>query len=89
MLLKNVKYTWAKYGRYITGTENRVPNADWCCQACGEQQPYDIDPFLFQKEKNEYLRICSLCQRQVVVHAIINFDRLIRICRHRILTDKI
>lgn len=77
--LKNIKFSWTKWGRTNTGTEKRDPV--WFCQSCNQQQPDGIDPFLFKIGDNEYIRICHSCQNNKVTLEITTLTALIIVCR--------
>lgn len=87
--IRTIKHTFTKWGRTVTGTEKRLYNKPWTCQACASEIPYEIDPYLFQIGENEYIRICHICQKKVLDHNIKNLARLIRICRLNIFDIKL
>lgn len=77
--IKKIKQSWTRYGGADKGLLSRTP--EWVCQACGEQQPQGIDPYLFPIALREVVRICPLCQSIVSRDGIENFSELINLVR--------
>lgn len=79
MEIKNLKFSWSKWGRVTTGLEIEGRPKDWHCQVCGEHQPFGIEAFLFSIADKEFLRICSICQHVRVIRMVSRFHRLKRL----------
>ena len=75
---------WTKYGGPSLGMRKEKIVGRWCCQACGEEVPAELKPFLFKIYKNEFLRLCNNCmslatQQQGI--SIIRFEKVLEIVR--------
>lgn len=74
MLPTNVKnidkqrWGWTKYGPNNFGYGMVREEGEWYCQCCGAFQPEGMAQYLFpmDKEKKDYLRVCSICKHKQI-----------------------
>jgi len=59
--LNKQKYGWSKWGGPNMGLVQKNLTETWFCQACCEEQPDDLSPYMFEFVEREYVRICSKC----------------------------
>lgn len=52
---------WSKYGGAIGGLVKEKIKDDWWCQTCGEKQPKEFKPFLFEYYPGDFIRLCNPC----------------------------
>lgn len=57
---------WSKYGgkrHSIAYNQHGLSEVDdqWACQSCGQRQPHDLSPYLYEYPEAEYIRVCSVC----------------------------
>lgn len=69
--LNKAKYGWSKWGGANYGLVQKNLTNEWSCQACGQTQPDELTPYMFEFVEREYVRICSKCH-----HIRIKFDIL-------------
>lgn len=76
---------WTKYGGAVHGLKKEKIVDEWNCQICGDTQPVELKPFLFELYPGDYIRICNRCQHQVIKNKsqnnTITFRRVIKIVR--------
>lgn len=77
--IKNLKKSWSKWGGINLGIDKIEGN--WYCQACNEEQPEAIEPFLFPMTDREFIRICAKCEHVKRKNNVIAYEVLIIIVR--------
>lgn len=68
--LNKAKYGWTKWGGPNMGLVQKNLTETWFCQACKEEQPDDLTPYMFEFVEREYIRICSKCHHIRLTHDI-------------------
>lgn len=60
-LLKGKKTgKWSKWGGGEFGVDRQQLNDTWYCQACGQECPKEIKPFVFET-RSGFVRMCNRC----------------------------
>jgi hypothetical protein len=77
--IKNLRKSWSKYGGIKLGLEKIEEN--WFCQICRQEQPKQIEPFLFPMTDREFLRICPSCEYKKLQSGVITYEAMIIMCR--------
>lgn len=77
--IKNLRRSWSKYGGINIGLSKS--EGVWYCQICKEEQPEEIEPYLFPMTDREFLRICSKCEHKKIKNNIITYESLVIITR--------
>jgi len=81
--LNKAKYGWTKWGGSNFGLVQKNLTETWFCQACKEEQPDELTPYMFEFVEREYIRICSKCHATRLKQNIkpLEFARLISVVR--------
>ena len=75
-----LKYGWSKYGGGHYGLVTNDTGNTWFCQACGEEQPKEIDPYKIEFAPRQFVRVCPKCFRQKLVTKV-TYQQLVVIIR--------
>lgn len=81
-------YGWSKWGGSNFGLVQKNKTFSWYCQACREQLGASCPSYMFEMAPNEFIRICSNCQRLTLLKHIDSLTDLINQVRsHREIWD--
>lgn len=70
---------WTKYGGAISGVVKEAIKQDWYCQTCGQKQPIELKPFLYEIFSGEYIRLCNKCIKvSFTVRSHIRITQIVR-----------
>lgn len=74
-------YGWSKYGGANYGLVQENKTKIWSCQTCGDKQGSDLPAYMFEFSKDEFIRICTNCQRLKLLHHVDDLQNLIDLAR--------
>lgn len=82
-LINKLRFGWSKW----QGANRQLikyNDDEWTCQVCASRHPSEIPCFMFEAFEEEYIKICSKCQKIKTEENIIGYIILIK--RVRILS---
>lgn len=77
---------WTKYGGASLGMIKERLGEEWCCQACGDDIPSELKPFLLEFHQNDFIRVCNKCISIAMRQegsSFVRFTSLIRVVRSK------